>query len=241
MKKLLSIVLSFAILFGSTPRVFATIPDTTKVELTEEQKVAREAFLTTYEEEKIKLEALRTESETLIKSNNDLSKEIKTILQGKWKNKTENIKGVGTEIKALAEKARLLNKQRIEIRAEGIKNKDKKTENSPKIQDITNQINGIREQIKSINNGNKAAKEEVKALKEKVTELINKEKDLKKQIESLREEKETYWSNFREDLNSNDYTKALIDYKKIIETKSKIVDLLKQRQVVLNQILAALK
>lgn len=240
-KRILSIILSLVLIIGTAPLVFAETasPVVPKTELTEQQKVDRDAFLVIYNQQKEKLDALKEKEKTLVTDNNALSKEIRTILQGKYKDKAEKVKGVGKEIKALAEQARTLNKERIQLKSKG-KGKKNNIDNSVRIAKINEDIKAIRAEIASINNGNKKDKEELKALKAKVQVLLDEEKSIREQIEKLREEKETYWTSFKADLESLKFAEAGKDYTNIVETKASIVDLLTQRQTKLKDILVIL-
>lgn len=239
-KRILSIILSLVLIIGAAPLVFAeTVSPDNQAELTEQQKTDREAFLKAFEEQKKTLEGLNEQEKTLVTENNNLSKEIKTILQGKYKDKADEIKGVGKEIKALAEQARKLNKERISLKAKG-KSKKNTVENLARITEINNEIKDIRAEIASINNGHKKDKEELKALKASVQDLLNKEKEIRKTIEEKREEKEACWESFKAAMEKMDYKTAGDELTKIVQLKKDIVELLTQRQAILKDILAAL-
>jgi len=234
-KRILSIILSLVLIIGTAPLVFAEAgtPDSGAV-LTEQQKTDREAFMKVFEEQKKTLEGLREQEKKLVTDNNALSEEIRTILQGKYKAKAEEIKGVGKTIKALTEDARKLNKERIGLKAKGKKNS---AENLARIAEINKEIKKLRDQIASINNGHKKDKEELKALKASVQDLLDKEKGIRKQIEEKRDQKEACWTTFKADLEKSDYEAAEKDLDNIIQLKKDIIDLLTQRQTVLKDIL----
>lgn len=245
MKKILSIILSLVLIIGTAPLVFAdTVPTESIPILTDTQISERDAFLVIYNEQKVKLDALRTEEKALVTANNALSEQIRTILQGKYKDKAEEVKTVGEQVRALAKQARDLHKQLISLKAKG-KGKGKGNKKNSVVitstaADITTQIKDIRAQIIALNNGHKKDKEALKALKEIVQGSFDQEKAIKEQIETLKKEKETYEISFKTDLESLNYAKAGDDYKNIVETKASIVDLLKQRQTILNEILVKL-
>ena len=241
-KRILSIILSMVLIIGAAPLVSAEngSPQESKTELTETQKTEREAFLVIYKQQEEILDKLKTEEKTLVTDNNALSKEIRTILQGKYKDKAEKVKGVGEQVRKLAGEARELHKQLVILRAKGKGTQKDSTGITLTIPEIILQIKDKRAQITALNNGNKKDKEELKSLKAKVQELLDQEKSIREQIEKLREVKETYLASFKSDLENFKFEEAGKDYTNIVETKASIVDLLKQRQTVLKEILTKL-
>ncbi|MDV3426392.1 MAG: hypothetical protein LIR50_04260, partial [Bacillota bacterium] len=95
-KRILSIVLSLVLIIGAAPLVFAdtTKPDA-KTELTEEQKTERKAFVEAFEKQKGDYETLKSQEKDLIVQNNALAKDIRSLIQVKYKDAVKELKSVG--------------------------------------------------------------------------------------------------------------------------------------------------
>lgn len=226
-KRILSIILSLVLIIGASPMVFAdTVPTDAGAVLTEGQKSEREAFVEAFENQKGDYETLKAEEKKLIAENNALAKEIRSLIQGKYKDKAEEIKSVGEQVRDLAKQAKKSNQERLKLKAKGKKTAEDLTAIANKNKDIKS----IRDQITSIISEHKQDKEALKELKAKFQDRLNREMGLGRLIQEKREEKETYESSFKADLGKLEYKEAAEDFSKIYEKKTEIVNLLKDRK-----------
>ncbi|MFA6939756.1 MAG: hypothetical protein WCQ54_02070 [Clostridiaceae bacterium] len=227
-KRILSIVLSLVLIIGASPMVFAdTVSTDAKAELTEEQKTERKAFVEAFENQKNDFEKLKTTEKNLIAENNALAKEIRSLIQGKYKVKAEEVKSIGEQVRDLAKQAKKSNQERLKIKAKGKKTAEDLTAIANKNKDIKS----IRDQIASIISRHKQDKEALKGLKAKFQDRLNQEMGLGRLIQEKREEKETYEKDFKADMDKLDYTKAAEDFSKIYKKKQEIVNLLEERKI----------
>lgn len=226
-KRILSIVLSLVLIIGASPLVFAdTVPTDAGAVLTEGQEKDRKAFLETFNSEKKTLEDLRGQEKELVTANNDLSKEIRTILQGKYKVKAEEVKSIGEQVRDLVKQAKKSNQERLKLKAKGKKTAEDLTAIANKNKDLKS----IRDQIASIISEHKQDKEALKELKAKFQDRLNQEMGLGRLIQQTKSEKQKYEDEFKANLEKSNYKEAAEDFAKIIEKKQEIVNLLKDRK-----------
>lgn len=222
-KRILSIVLSLVLIIGASPMVFAETADTekTKAELTEQQKSDRKAFLEVYNDQKGTFDQVKADEKYWIKQNNEISKEIRTIIRENYKGKVEGVKTAGEQVRELVKEAKELNQERLKLKAKG----KKTAEDLTTIVNKNKDIKSIRDQIASIISKHKQDREALKEVKRSLAE----EKGLGRLIQQAKSEKQKYEEEFKTDLEKSDYKEASKDFSKIIEKRNEIVTLLKAR------------
>lgn len=264
MKKFLSVLLTLSLVAGTSVVTFAEGNDSTaatqdaaaqNTKLTPEEQQARDEYLKVHFEDMNQLVTLRQQTRDAVAANNETARQIKEKLKAKTtidKDTAAKLKDLASQRKALAEKAKQLHQQRLTLRSQykdAVKARDvekmktieqqildlNKQVTDLKAQDdtIKAQIAPLKEQLKSMRDSNKQLRANVKSQLQQV-------KTIGDTIKTLQQEKAQLWKTYAENIKNKDYTAAGATFKQIIEKKTAILNDIKQRGTILNQILASL-
>lgn len=265
MKKFMSILITLSLIGGPSTLAFAAGTDastaaqtTTSAKsttLTPEQKQAKDAFLKVHSDYMNQLTTLRQQTKEAEAANSTVAKQIKDKLKSKTTLSAEDtakLKDLATQRKALVDQAKQLHQQITSLKsqykdAETAKDKSKMSSIKQQIQDLNSQLKDIKakedaintqlaplkDQLKSIKDGNKQLKDNVKS-------QLQQAKTIHETIKTLDNEKTQLWNTYKENVKNKDYAAAETTFKAIIDKKSSILDNIKQRGTILNQILSSL-
>jgi chromosome segregation ATPase len=258
MKKLLTLLLTMILL--ATPFTTALAEgtaDTTqeKTALSEEQKLAKEAYMAVHFDLMNQLTELRNETRAAVEANNSTAKTIREKLKGKDEVNQETVtevKELAAGTKTLGEQGKQIHQQRVTLRTqyrEAVKarNLDKMKALQQQMTDLNSEIKEIKEKLQSIKAEAQPLKEKIKLvregnkqLKENIKTELQQVKELGDSIKAEQEEKPQLWDTYKENIENKDYEAAESTLKKIIEKKASILEDIKKRGEELNDILASL-
>lgn len=265
MKKILSLLLTLALVAGtstvalaegSTPSQTTTTAATTQnTALTPEQQQARDAFLKVYYDDMNQLVTLRQQTQTAVDANNAVSKQIKDKLKAKTTlnpDTVSKLKDLASQRKSIADQAKQLNQQRITLKTQykaavSAKDVDKMKSIEQQILDINNQINtlkanaaSIKTQLAPLQEQLKSMKDSNKQLKDNVKSQLQQANTIHDTIKTQEQEKTQLWNTYKENIKNKDYSAAENTFQAILAKKSSILDNIKQRGTILNQVLSSL-
>lgn len=196
---------------------------------------------------------LRVQTSAAVAANQALSSQIKdkykTLSSKLSADDIAKIKATAQQNKDLATQAKNLNTQRQELKKEynaAINARDTVTMKTltPKILDLSNQINTIRQQIqtniaqiKPLRDQAKAYSDAIKAKKAQLQPSIQQEKDIHTKIINEQKAKDALWQTFSANIKAKDYTAAGNTLQLIINAKTQIISDIKNRGVILTNIL----
>jgi len=226
-----------------------------KVVLTPDQKIAKAAFMATYATQWKILVDLRTQTDTALAVNKDIRIQIATS-RGLT---TTNNKAAVSALKAtMASNTDIF----AQVKTLVAQRKDlvtqlqvaKKAKDTVAIASLTTQIKAIEDQISPLkvqartnSTTNTPIKDQVKAISVKIQALKTAIEPLR-QVENTQHAKiaaevtakEALWVTYRSDIKSKSYADAGITFQSIIDTKTQILQDIKNNTTNLNAILAAL-
>jgi len=264
MKKLISMLITLSLIGGSSTVTFAAGNSTTTTSnaastqaanLTPQQQQARDAFLKVYFDDMNQLVALRQQTQTAVDANNGVAKQIKDKLKAKITISSDTItqlKDLVSQRKILIDQAKQFQTQRISLRSQyedAITAKDitkmKSIEQqilalNNSVSDVKAKDAGIKAQITPMQSQLKTMRDTNNQLKADVNTALSQAKAIEATIKTQEQEKAQLWSTYKENMKSKDYSAAETTFKAIIDKKSSILDNIKQRGTILNQILSSL-
>ncbi|MDP4085280.1 MAG: hypothetical protein Q8934_11790 [Bacillota bacterium] len=260
MRIILSIFLTFSMVTGITTMAFAEGNDTTgatttNTQLTQEQKQAREAFLSVYFDDMNQLVTLRQQTDDAVKANTDLVKQIKDKVKEKTGMNSDvlsKVKDLINQRKALIEQAKQLRQQRISLRSQyrdAVKAKDvnqmksieqQLTDLNGKVSDLKAQNDTLKSQISPLRDQLKSTRDANEQLKGNVKEELQQAKTIRETIKTEQQEKAQLWNTYKENIKNKDYATAGTTFKQIIDKKAAILGNIKQISSILNQVLSSL-
>ncbi|MDP4089873.1 MAG: hypothetical protein Q8930_11460 [Bacillota bacterium] len=264
MKKFISALLTLSLVLGTSTAVFAEGNDTTaatqeaaqsSAQLTPEQQQARDAYLKEHFDDMNQLVALRQQTRDAVSANNDTSKQIKEKVKAKTtqgKDMSSKLKDLASQRKALVEQAKQLQQQRLSLRSQyrdavKARDVDKMKSMEQQILDLNKQVadlkaqdDAIKAQVAPLKDQLKSMRDSNQQLKDNVKTQLQQAKSIGDTVKALEQEKAQLWKDYAENIKNKDYTAAGTTFKQIIEKKSAILEDIKQRGVILNQILTSL-
>lgn len=265
MKKIISVLVAISLITGTSTAVFAdpsatgatasTLGITQSKNLTPAQQQARDAFLKVYYDLMNQLVALRQQTQSAVEANNSTLKQIKDKLKAKTSISSDTLsklKELAKQRKDLNSQAKNLHQQRVSLKSQykdAVKAKDLEKMKSieqqildlnKKISDLKAQDDAIKAQIAPLKEQLKSLRDANKQLKSSVKTQLQQAKTIQETIKTQEQEKAKLWNTFRENIKDKDYTAAEATLKAIIDKKSAILDNIKQRGTILNQILSSL-
>lgn len=264
MKKFLSVLLTLSLVAGTSVVTFAEGNASTTAtsdaaaqaaKLTPEEQQARDEYLKVHFEDMNQLVTLRQQTRDAVAANNETAKQIKEKLKAKTaidKDTAAKFKDLASQRKALVEKAKQLHQQRLTLRSQyrdAVKARDvEKMKNieqqildlNKQITDLKAQDDAIKAQIAPLKEQLKSMRDSNKQLRADVKSQLQQAKTIGETIKTLQQEKAQLWKTYAENIKSKDYTAAETTFKQIIEKKTAILNDIKQRGTILNQVLASL-
>jgi chromosome segregation ATPase len=258
MKRIMTLLLTVAFLAVPARAAFAEGTEVTKQKkavVTEEQKQARQQYMTIHLELMNQLTELRIETRAAVEVNNSTAKTIKEKLKTKAtvnKEKITELKGLETEAKTLIEQAKQIQQQRETVKTqykEAVKARDldkmkilqvQMTDLNSQFIDVKGKLEVIKAEAQPLKEEMTAFMENNKSVKENVKVELQQAKALSETISTQREEKAKLWEDFRENIKNKDYSSAENTLKNIIEKKAAILENIKKRGEVLAGILDSL-
>jgi len=265
MKKFMSILITLSLIGGSATLALAagtdantdvqTTTSTQSTNLTPEQKQARDAYLKTYSEEMSQLTTLRQQTKEAQEANNTVAKQIKDKIKSKTTSNGDNVsklKDLAAQRKALVEQAKQLHQQVISLRSQykdaaNAKDTAKMSSIKQQIQDLNSQVkdikaknDAIKAQIAPLRDQLKSTKDANKQLREDAKSQLQKAETIRETIKTQENEKTQLWNTYKENIKNKDYAAAETTFKSIIDKKASILENIKQRGTILNQILSSL-
>lgn len=264
MKKMISFLLTLALVTGTSTMAFAEGSDNTATQeastaqstkLTPQEQQARDEYLKVHFEDMNKLVDLRQQTRDAVAANNAAAKQIKEKEKGKTELNQDTVtklKDLASQKKALGEQGKQLQQQRLSL-----KNQYKdavKARDTEKMKTIEQQILDINKQVADLKSQNETIKAQISPLKDELSgaRASNKtlRQDVKNQLQQVKtigdtiksqeQEKSQLWKDYAGEIKNKDYEAAGTTFQKIIEKKSAILDNIKQRGTILNNILASL-
>ncbi len=265
MKKFMSILITLSLIGGSSTLAFAagtdasTAAQTTtsakSTSLTPEQKQAKDAFSKVHSDYMNQLTTLKAQTKEAEESNSAVSKQIKDKLKSKTTLSADDaakLKDLSSQRKDLVSQAKQLQQQITSLKSQykdAVSSKDTATMSSLKqqIQDLTSKVKDIKAKEEAINtqlvplkNQLKSIKDGSKQLKDNAKIKLQQAETIHETIKTLDSEKTQLWNTYKENVKNKDYATAETTLKSIIDKKSSILDNIKQRGTILNQVLSSL-
>lgn len=262
MKKFMSILITLSLIGGPSTLAFAAGTDATttaqttasaqSTSLTPEQKQARDAYLKVHADYMNQLTTLRQQTKEAEEANNAVAKQIKDKIKSKTALNSDTVsklKDLASQRKALVDQAKQLHQQITSLKSkykDASSAKDTATMSSIKqqIQDLSSQVkdikakdDAIKTQISPLKDQVKIAKDANKQLRDSVKNQLQQAKTIHETIKTQENEKTQLWNTYKENIKNKDYAAAETTFKSIIDKKSSILQNIKQRGTILNQVL----
>lgn len=261
----MSILLTLSLISGLSTFAFAegnAATETTqssassqKSDLTDAQSQERETYKKIHFNDMNQLVELRKQTKVAQDANNVIAKQIKDNLKAKTalnKDSVAKLKPLAIQKKGLKLQTKQLQQQRLSLKKQYrdcVKSKDVN-----KIKTISQQILAINKQINDLKAKNDALKVQISPLKSQlkstrdarselkngVKDQLKKAKTILETIKTQQQEKTQLWKTYKENIKNKDYTTSGKTFKSIINKKSTILDNIKQRGIIMNQILPSL-
>lgn len=259
MKKTIISILTASLIMGTSTMAFAAENPTTSGEnssttvtqTTNQTSAAKQFKDTVYKEKMATIVDLRTQTKNALDANKAILDKIKSSL--KALNPSSDLKGQvksGQEkVKNDASQAKTLNQQRSDLRSKlqaAKEAKDTATINSIKaqIKDLDSQITAIKNQsqtdksaVQPLTTQLKASNDARKQKLQQLQPLIQQNKDLHQKIAQEEADKNKLWESYKAQVKAKDFTSAGNTLQSIIDAKTQIINDIKAKGDVMNQIL----
>lgn len=256
MNKLLIIFVTFVSFLGFSDYIFAededvtTTSDITTTSITFE----RQNFIDAYIAKKEILEDLRTQTKTARDDNNNLVAQIKELIKSKEQTAIqtkitevnalrESIKGTIAEAKTYVAERQNLRLKIIESLEKG--NALKVTELNEQKNEVISKLNTYKSTLETNRSKINALLEELKTYREEnkiknqeIRALFSQTKTIHDEIIEENNLKNLKWEEFRASIGDKNYGKAIEAFDAIIASKTKILEDLKAKNVLLKEIIS---